>query len=1142
MRVLCRKVLLIVGLYGFILSGQSQRVYKQHSILSTGNWYEIAITSEGVYKIDISFLAGLGVTGNIPSSQIRLFGKQGVMLSEANNQTYTDDLEEITLSIVDGGDGTLNGADYILFYAKGPHQWINDSANKRFSHVKNLYSEKAFFYLSIGGNGKRIQVQASSPSATTIVTSFDERHFHEVDSVNFLSSGKQWFGEELSNLPGHFLTRQFSIPAFSITQNQPFTIVSNVVARSVNVSSQFNIFLNSVALQQINVPVIGGGLYDLFAQQTQQISTTTLAGSAINLTYQYIPGSFNSQGWINWFEVFYRRQLSLPANGQLLFRDWNGIGNSGAEFKIAGADNSTQIWDVTNPLTPVKTNTTLNAGEIKFTNDAQTLHEYVAFSNSFLTPQPIGKIPNQDLHNTVETDYFIISHPAFLSQAQRLLQFHQQKNSLRTVVISTDQVYNEFSSGIPDPTAIRDFLKMYFDKYKTTWNQKGKYLALFGKSSFDYKDLLKNNTAFVHGYQSVSSLDPLSTYTSDDFFGFLDDREDVNSGLIINQLDIGIGRIPIKNIDEAKNFVDKVEAYHAAASLGPWRNNLNFIADDEDFNLHLQDAEVITNTSLSTAPSYNLQKIYLDAFRQEGGSAGGRYPQANEVINNNIFNGTLIWNYSGHGGPQRLAEEVVIDQQIVNNWNNANRLPLFITATCDFAPYDNPSANSLGENLLLKPKTGAIALMTTTRVVFAFSNRLMNNNYLQFALQPDSSGRYKTLGEAVLSAKNYTYQTSGDVVNNRKFALLGDPAMTLGFPHFKVKPVTVNGKNISSGSDTLSATEFVKIDGEVSNITGNRINDFNGTVYLSLFDKPQNISTLANDPTSQPVSFQMQTASLFKGKVTATNGAFTFDFKLPKDINFQYGAGKMSFYAQDGVLDGAGFSSDILIGGITTGNESDKEGPIIKAYLNDERFVNGSITSHNPVLIVKLSDSSGINTGNAGIDHDIVATLDGDNRKYFVLNDFYETDLDSYQEGSLRFQLPELAPGQHFLKIKAWDVMNNSNEYLLEFTVTNTEEIVLDHVLNYPNPFTTQTAFWFEHNQPSTDLKVRVDIFSVGGRIIKTLEKAINTTGTRSTDIEWDGRDQYGDKIGRGVYLYRLTVQRMDGKKASKLQRLVVIR
>jgi hypothetical protein len=509
------------------------------------------------------------------------------------------------------------------------------------------------------------------------------------------------------------------------------------------------------------------------------------------------------------------------------------------------------------------------------------------------------------------------------------------------------------------------------------------------------------------------------------------------------------------------------------------------------------------------------------------------------VIDNNIFNGALIWNYSGHGGPFRLAEEVVIDQQIVNRWNNRNRLPLLITATCDFAPFDNPTVSSLGENLLLRPATGAIGLMTTTRVVFAFSNRIMNNNYLRIAMQRDSSGGYKSLGEAVQEAKNFTYETSGDIINNRKFALLGDPALTLGFPTLKVKMISVNGNSITT-ADTLGATEFVTIDGIVTDNNNNLLTNFNGTVYLSLFDKPQTVTTLANDATSQAVPFTTQTSALFKGKVSAVNGAFSFKFKLPKDINFQFGSGKASLYAQDGVQDGAGFSNSIIIGGLGTGGVTDNEGPTIKAYLNDDRFVSGSIANEAPVLLLKLWDSSGINTGNAGIDHDIVATLDGDNRNYFVLNDFYETELNSYQQGTVRFQLPKLTPGRHTLTVKAWDVVNNSSETVLDFIVANDEELVLNNVLNYPNPFTTKTAFWFEHNKPGLDLKVKVEVFTVTGKIIKTLRQAINTTGNRSNDIEWDGRDEYGDKVGRGVYLYRLTVQ-YNTKISSKLQRLVII-
>jgi hypothetical protein len=681
---------------------------------------------------------------------------------------------------------------------------------------------------------------------------------------------------------------------------------------------------------------------------------------------------------------------------------------------------------------------------------------------------------------------------------------------------------------------------MYFDKYGATWKATNKYLCLFGKGSFDYNKRIGNNTNFVPAYESVASLDPLATYTSDDFFGFLNDNEDINSGLVVNELDIGIGRIPAKNIDEAKNFVDKIEAYFSTASFGPWRNNLNFIADDEDFNLHLQDAEVLTATAATTAPIFNPYKIYLDAYRQEGSSAGARYPQANAVINNNIYNGVLIWNYNGHGGPQRLAEEVVLDQQIVNTWNNSNRLPLMVTATCDFAPYDHPTLFSLGEHLLMRPKTGAIGLMTTTRVVFAFSNRIMNNNYLAIALQRDSLNKYKSLGIAMKEAKNFTYRTSGDIINNRKFALLGDPAMTLGFPQLNVNPLTINGQPFQV-KDTISATEFVNIEGEVLNELNQPVNDFNGTVFLSLFDKPQILTTLGNDPASLPVQFASQSSTLFKGKVSASNGKFTFKFRLPKDINFQFGAGKLSFYAQDNERDGAGFSSGIIIGGIASGSITDNEGPEIKAYLNDDRFVNGSITNETPVLLLKLSDSSGINTGNAGIDHDILATLDGDNRQFYVLNDFYETDLDSYQQGTLRFQLPTLQPGPHTLKIKAWDVLNNSNETILEFIVANDHEMVLDHVLNYPNPFTTKTSFWFEHNKPGLDLKTKIEIFTVSGKLIKTLSQTINTAGNRSNEVEWDGKDEYGNRIGRGVYLYRLTVQSADGKRAQKMQRLVII-
>jgi hypothetical protein len=1133
---------LLMGLLLATALVTAQRTYRAGSVLGLGSWYKIAVEETGVYRIDVPFLNALGVsTTNLTSSSIRLFGNGGAMLAEANAGPWLDDLQENAVMVVDGGDGLVNGGDYILFYANGPDQWLKDSVNQRFSHRKNLYSNKAFYFLSIGGNGKRIQ-DITNPSVPTVtVTSFSGRYFHELDTINFLASGKEWYGEEFSNTPGHTLTRNFTIAVPNLVSGSALSLQSQCIARSVGSGSSFDVKINNSLVNQIPVAPIGTGQYDQFAREGTGVGNATASPGDVTVGYTYSPGSFNAQGWLNWFELFCRRQLSLSGATQLAFRDWASVGpGATGNFIISNATAAIQVWDITDPLQPARVPGNFSGSEFRFVNDCSRLREYIAFTGAgFLAPVALGRVANQDLHATSPTDHIMVVYPPFLPQAQRLAQFHQQQSGLRTRIVTTDQVFNEFGSGAPDPTAIRDFVKMYHDKYGSNPANRLRYLLLFGRASYDYKDRLTNNTNLVPAYESGVSLDILTSYTSDDFFGFLDDNEDINSGAVINYLDIGVGRVPAKNAEEARNFADKVEAYFAPQSLGPWRNNLTFIADDEDQNTHLQDAEAITATAAATAPVFDIQKIYLDAFPQVSGSGGSHYPQANQASNNQVNNGTLIWNFTGHGGPRRLAEETILDQDIVNSWNNPNRLPLFITATCDFAPYDNPLLNSLGENILLRPKTGAIALTTTTRVVFAFSNRIMNNNYMQFALQPDAGGSYRSLGDAVKDAKNYTYQTSADIINNRKFTLLGDPALTIAFPVLKVRPTRINGTPVSQ-TDTLSATEKITIEGEVTDVQGNVLTGFNGNAWLTVFDKPQTITTLANDPTSIQTTFRVQTNTLFKGKASVAGGQFSFSFKVPRDINYQYGNGKLSLYAENGSRDGNGFFTGFMVGGAVANAGNDNEGPDIKPFLNDERFVNGGIANENSVLIVKLADSSGINTAGTGIGHDIVATLDNDNNRFFILNDFYQGELNSYQQGTVRFQLPELDPGPHTLKIKAWDVLNNSNEVALDFTVARDEKLELSHVLNYPNPFTTRTQFWFEHNKPGQDLQVSLQIFTLSGRIIKMIKGTINTPGNRSNDLEWDGRDEYGDKVGKGVYFYKLSVTAPGQLKKEKIEKLVI--
>lgn len=1122
------------------LQSTAQRVYTANSVLATGNWYKFSVDAPGIYKVDLPFLNTLGInTSSLQSASIRLFGNGGHMLPEKAGGPKTDDLAENAIWVEDGGDGLLNGADYILFYAPGAHGWIKDSINKTFHHQKNVYSELSYYYITIGGTGKRITTLNLATPPNTTISQYNYRYFYELDTVNFLSSGRQWYGEEFSDRPGKSLTRSYTVPVPNIAGTG--TISTSCLSRAFGANSRFTIRINGQQALQLDLLPTGTGPYDAFAKEARGSGNFSATQSPLTVQFDYTPGSNNAQGWLDWFTIHTRAALSMNGVNQLHFRDWNsvGAGNTG-RFIIGQAGSGTQVWDVSNMLEPVRMQGSLNGNELRFVNECSRLHEYVAFNNTaFLTPVKVGSVPNQNLHKGGLTHFLIVTHPDLLAQANRLAQYHQQHDQLLTTVVTTDQVYNEFSSGTPDPAAIRDFVKMYYDRSGGDSIQRPRYLLLLGDASFDYKTRITNNTSLVPAWESPESLEPLSTYTSDDFFGFLDENEDINA-TGTHLLDIGIGRIPARNEREAAAMVDKIIAYHQPGRLGPWRNEVSLVADDEDNNLHLQDAETMAKTINATAPAANTEKIYLDAFPQESGAGGSRYPQVNQAISNKMFSGTLIWNYSGHGGYRRLAEEVVLDQDIINGFNNADKLPLFITATCDVAPYDNPLVSSIGENLLLREKTGAIALMTTTRVVFAFSNRVMNEAYLKVALQRKPDSTWRSLGEAVRQAKNLTYTHFSDVVNNRKFTLLGDPALTLALPNYRITTTAINNVAIGSTPDTLKALSEYTISGTVQDHAGNVIKDFNGTIYPTIFDKTQTINTLGNDAGSQAVPVQVQKNIVFKGKARVNNGQFSFRFIVPKDISYQYGNGRISYYAEDGATDGNGAFSNIIIGGSGDGVD-DREGPHIKAYLNDEKFVNGGITNNRPVLLLKLADSSGINTMGTGIGHDLVAFIDNDQNNPLVLNQFYESELDNFRKGNVRFQLPLVTEGSHTLTIKAWDVANNSSQTTLDFRVVREERFTLEHVLNYPNPFTTRTTFWFNHNRPGEELHIQVQVYTITGKLVKTLRKTIFSPGNRSSDVEWDGRDDYGSKIGRGVYLYRLRVQTVDGKAAEKMEKLFIL-
>lgn len=1120
----------LVGMLGTLIGVSTllgQRVYAPNSVLATGTWYQMGVVREGMYKVTATALSQTGLlSGNVSSNAIRLFGNGGAMLPENNREPRADDLLENAIEMVDGGDGIFNGTDYFLFYAPGPHPWIRDTVTGLWQHQTNLYSDTAYYYVTIGGVGRRITVQPAQPNPTVTIREMDDRFYQENELENLLSSGKTWLGNKLGSQPGQSTTTNISLPFTLLNTQQPITLVSRFAARSVGASVTFRILQQNQTVQEQILPAVSGQFLDTYASISRQTAQfLPAAGNNISLQIQMLSSNTAATGWIDWIEVFARRQLAFSGNQTLFFRDSRTVGAglvAAFELQQVPLGTAVVVWDVSNAANPVKMNTSLSGTQVRWVNDAFTLKEYAAGLISSL-PEPVllGKIANQDLHNSAPVQMLIVTHASLLNEARRLAAYHETNDRITAKIVTAQQIYHEFGGGNPDPSAIRDFVKMYYDKAGSNVRRRPAYLLLLGTGSFDYKNKKSAGGNWVPVYESVESLEPLRTYTSDDYFGLLDDTEDFMAMRPSDALDIAIGRLPAGSVEDATTMVNKIIRYQQPVSQGAWRMQAVFIADDRDNNLHFNDAQQITLTAAKANPLLNLQKVYLDAFPVVSGSGGDRYPQVNETIVNQCFRGALVVNYTGHGNYLRLADEAVFTAEEVKRCNNPNRLPLFITASCDFAPHDNPSVVSLGDRVLRNDSTGGIALLTTTRPVFAYSNLQMNDQYLKVGMQRDGLGNYLSLGNSVLLAKNNLLSTTGDVLNNRKFTLLGDPALTLAFPKKNIRLTRINGKPVS-GSDTLKALGNYSCEGEITEQNGTLLSQFTGLVELSLYDQPQQLKTLGNRNGSTPAVYNQQSAVIFRGTASVRGGRFTINFVVPKDISYAVGKARFSMYATSGTEDAGGVDTSVWIGGALPAAGKDEEGPSIRLFLHDTTFRDGGLTNETPVLLALLADSSGINTSGNGIGHDITAVLDDNTRNSWVLNDYFLADVDSYRRGKLYFQLPELTEGMHRIRLKAWDIANNSSEKTLEFFVKKQDKLVLGKVMNYPNPFTAGTTFSVEHNRPGVPMRLQITLYDMMGRQVQQIQQTIQSSGSRNIQVQWNGEGASGAKLAKGIYIYHL--------------------
>lgn len=1063
-----------------ILKSESTR-YTSSSKLSSGQWVKVGSKERGIHKIPYSTLQSWGFSN---PSKVQVYGNGGAMVPMDNSTERPDDLPAIAC---------LHSDEAIYFYSPGTWQWHYNRSNEMFHFEKHKYSQMAFFFLS--ETDKEIKTPQSQEvpqgTVTGITNSFDALYFHESENENVLNSGNQWFGEKFNNSIA--MERTFEVEIPNLIAQEEAIFYTQVAGRS-NSTQAFNINLSESANLSIYINTVSLNDYLGYYLRLASGKQTFVPGSrSFNINFTYTNPASTSIGWLDYFVINGRGRLSLD-NGPVVFRDQSVVapGNI-TTYQISGASESDVVWDVTNPVQVTGMQTDISGQTLTFTARSQEIKEYVAFNPSHSFPQPefIENTDNQDLHATSPADMIIVAPAQFAGQAHRLETLHNQHSNLSVVVAERDKIYNEFSWGHPDPGAIRGFLKMLYDRAGDNTAATPKLLLLFGDGTYDNRHIDNTPASPLPTYQSDNSIYQTSTFVTDDFFGFLDNNE--GADFRNNRLDIGIGRFPVSSPEQAENAVNKSETYLLNQEPGKWKNKLTFIGDDGDFNIHVRDADRLTQKIAANHKQFDLNKIYFDAFKMTTGAVGKEFPGAKTEVMQAISEGTLILNYTGHGSENNLAHEKIITRTDINGWKNKDKLPLFITATCEFSRFDNHNHTSAGEEVFLNPNGGGIALLSTTRIVYSSLNFTLNNAFYNHAFEKDENGLPLRIGEMMRRTKI----ESGSNTNKLNFTLLGDPALRLIYPANKVETSELNNIEITEQPDTISALSKNRISGIIKDPLGNPMTNYTGTATVTVFDKAVHSKTLGNG-SNEPFAFNEFTNILFQGKATVTDGKFSFEFVVPRDIRYNFDNGRVSYYAisEDG-KEAAGAFTDVIIGGISNEAGQDNQGPDINLYLNHPGFKPGQTTGSRPMLYADIFDESGINTSGIGIGHNITLIIDEDTNNPLVLNDAFNADTDHYQKGTLAYHLPMLEDGPHTIRLKVWDNYNNSSTATLTFRVTNNHGLNVRKFSAFPNPVAPGQDVYIsmQTDTPNALMKATIQFVDNSGKVTGTVDDEIISSG-----------------------------------------------
>ena len=1093
-----------------------------NSVLREGKWFVVAVKEDGVFKITPALVKEWGLDpSQLDPNAIGIYSLGASSLPETNGDLVASDLNPIPSEVVADANGSFDEGEMVRFFGQGPNLYEYVTSTKRYTFKGNIYSDVTRYFVRVDDPAaKRIERNPIYSGAIShFVTSFVDFQIKAKDSVNLGHTGRLWYGEEFNKSTPSYSYR-FSFP--DIVLSQKIDVYTSVVALG-KTSTTFTLDFPQVGTGTITVTPPAQRFEHVKGVAVNKGFQFTPVSSEINCSLTYNFEDPTGKGNLDYIMVQAVRSLKYLKGGYDFWYIPNRDLMNFPEIQIANLNTNVHIWNVTlyNEITD-QAYLYEDATKSIIRLNVSTPQRFFAFEDGDeKSPLNYGHVPNQNLHALDPLVHYIIIAPdSMMEQAERLGKLHAEVDGFLYHVVDIRQVLNEFSNGSNDPAGIRNFMRMLYNR---AMGGGPRFLLLFGDGSFDPQNRIANNDKhnLIPTWQSVESLYLGTSHVTDDFYGILADGEGDSSK---GSLKIGIGRLSVDNLKEAEEVVNKIIHYVTSpASVGKWRNKITFVADDEDYSTHFKGSRDIIQIMDTLQPGWEAHKIFLDAYVQETNSSGSTYPAARADLLSTIDEGTLMVNYTGHGGELGWTSEGVLVYSDVMKWKQLDKLPLFITATCEFSRFDDPGLTSAGELVLLNPDGGGIALLTTTRLAYSSSNSLLHTALFKEIFAENSSRLDFFLGDIIRKGKNKT----GNILNLRNFTLLGDPAMRIAFPEFIVKLQTINGTSAPAFEDTLTAMEPVHLTGSIINSSNVKLKSFNGKIIYRFFDKPVNSTLLGNDKESTIYPFKVTDRLLEEGEAEVVNGDFDFYFLPPSTMNLALGKPLINFYAYDSLEDARGSFKNFWFSGISEDALNDKQAPSLQAWINSKNFVNGDIVAASgSMFLAELSDYFGINASGTSIGRDIIAIIDENYSDPIVLNGFFQGWLNNYKGGNIAWMMPDFSVGTHTITLRAWDYNGNSSEVTLTFNVVGESEILrINSVSVVPNPFSSDVSVVVNHNLPGQNITATIEVYDLNGRVVYRERKEFSHSDSALTPFVWNGKNGFGGALPDGYYPTRVILE-----------------